>query len=167
LGVEILVLTDTKFPVWHPYYGTWFIAILVELVLLTVRNVSRHPKSVYDFTFVAIQGLRLSAFILLPSIYFGLCSDKKEYKNSDPERQSLIRKKNLSNASASESVANSNSYDTTSDTSTNISDTIDDSDASSEDLWLREERKAEELILKRLKQGSWFTYVKGFGVSQI
>ena len=163
-------MTDSKFPVWYPYYVTWFVGIIVELVLAVVPNVFKPPKSPFDYVVIVIQGLRICIFIVLPSLYFGLRNDKKEYDNCDAERQSLLRKKLAPKASSSDnSTANGNGYGATTDANAQESDTADNaSDAGSEDSWLAEQRKAQEMIDKRLQQdGNWFTYAKGFMVSSI
>jgi len=164
-GVEALALIETKYPVWYPYYGTWLIAIVVELALLILPNVFRYPESLYDFVFVTIRALRASAFIALSSLYFGLRNDKKQYDNSDAERQSLLSK-TPKVSSSEDTVSGSNGYGTTTAIDTQTSDAADESDAGSEDSWLEEQRKVKELISKRLNQdGNWFTYAKGFSVS--
>jgi hypothetical protein len=161
-------LTDSKFPVWYPYYGTWFFGLVVELVLAVVPNVFKPPNSPYEYVIIVIQGLRICIFIILPSLYFGLRNDKKEYDNCDAERQTLLAKKLAPKASGSdETAANGNGYGATTDANAQESDTADNaSDAGSEDSWLAEQRKAQEMIDKRLQQdGNWFTYAKGFTVS--
>ena len=165
---QALALTDSKFPVWYPYYGTWFFGLVVELVLAVVPNVFRRPNCVYDYVVIAIQGLRICIFVILPSLYFGLRNDKKEYDNCDAERQTLLAKKLAPRAGSSDdTAANGNGYGATTDANAQESDTADNaSDAGSEDSWLAEQRKAQELIDKRLQQdGNWFTYAKGFTVS--
>lgn len=165
---QALALTDSKFPVWYPYYGTWFLGLVVESVLAVVPNVFKPPKSAFDYTFIVIQGLRICIFIILPSLYFGLRNDKKEYDNCDAERQTLLAKKLAPNASSSDNItANGSGYGATTDANAQESDTADNaSDAGSEDSWLAEQRKAQEMIEKRLQQdGNWFTYAKGFTVS--
>lgn len=165
---QALALTDSKFPVWYPYYGTWFFGLVVELILAVVPNVFKPPNSPWDFVVIAIQGLRICIFIILPSLYFGLRNDKKVYDNCDAERQSLLRKKLAPKASGSDNAtANGNGYGATTDANSQESDTADNaSDAGSEDSWLAEQRKAQEMIDKRLQQdGNWFTYAKGFTVS--
>lgn len=112
-----------------------------------------------------MEGLRICTFVILPCLYFGLRNDKKEYDNADAERQSLLRKKVAPKPSSSEdSTVSGNGYGST---SAQESDTAEEaSEAESEDSWLAEQRKAQELIAKRLKQdGNWFTYAKGFAVS--
>ena len=115
---------------------------------------------------IVIQCLRICNFASLPYFYFGLRNDKKEYDNADAERQSLLRKKVAPKPSGSEdSTATENGCGST---NAQESDTAEEtaSDAESEDSWLAEQRKGQELIAQRLKQdGNWFTYAKGFTAS--
>jgi hypothetical protein len=161
-GAQALALTDSEFPVWYPYYGTWFAGILVELTLLVVPNVFRTPTSPFDYVVTVIQVLRVGTFIAMPSLYFFLRNDNKEYDNGDAERQTLLGKK-IGPKSSEDSAGNGKGYGGTAQDS----DTTDTaSDAGSEDSWLANQRKAEEMIANRLKQdGNWFTYAKGFAVS--
>ncbi|KAF4633947.1 hypothetical protein G7Y89_g4170 [Cudoniella acicularis] len=161
VGIQALALTDSKFPVWYPYYGTWFVGIVVELVLLILPNVFRPPESAFDFITIVIQALRICTFVVLVSLYFGLRNDEKCYDNADAERQSLLQKKLAPKPSSSEdSTVSGKGYGTTESNSQEP-----DSDAASEDSWILEQRKAQELVQKRLKQdGNWFTYAKGFAI---
>ncbi|KAF8865575.1 hypothetical protein BDZ45DRAFT_786840 [Acephala macrosclerotiorum] len=161
-GAQCLALTDSKFPVWYPYYVTWFMGIVVELILLVVPNVFHPPNSSFDFIIIILQCFRACFFIILPSLYFGLRNDQKEYDNADAERQSLLRKK-LAGKSPSED--SSKRYGGTTDANSQESDTAEASDAGSEDSWIARQREAEEKIKKRLQQdGNWFTYAKGFSI---
>jgi hypothetical protein len=138
--------------------------VFVELTLLVVPNVFDTPDSPYDFTTIVLQSIRVCFFVILPSLYFGLRNDQKEYDNADAERQSLLRKKLAGKKSSEDS---SKSYGGTTDTNNKDSDTTKAAnDAGSEDAWVLREREAEEKVQKRLKQdGNWFTYAKGFAVN--
>ncbi|TVY75636.1 Heavy metal tolerance protein [Lachnellula suecica] len=166
-GIQVLALTDTKFPVWYPYYGTWFVGSASEITLLALSNVVHSPESAFDYIEIIIRVLRICIFILLPAVYFGLRNDKKKYDNSDAERQSLLRKKLAPEPSSSEDSTttpantNGNGYGSTDQTA----EDSDSSDDPSEDSYIKKERKAKNMIQKRLKQdGNWFTYAKGFTV---
>ncbi|KAH8662882.1 hypothetical protein BGZ60DRAFT_76345 [Tricladium varicosporioides] len=161
-GITALALTDSKFPVWYPYYGTWFIGIVVELILLITSRVLLPPNSAFDIITIAIQVLRICTFVVLISLYFGLRNDEKCYDNSDAERQSLLRKKLAPLPSGSEdSTGSGKSYGTTTDSN----DQESESDAASEDSYTLEQKRAQDLVQKRLKQdGNWYTYAKGFAV---
>ncbi|PQE25948.1 abc transporter protein [Rutstroemia sp. NJR-2017a BBW] len=166
--VETVALSDTQFPVWYPYYGTWFIGLVVELTLLILPNVFRPAtNSPFDYLFIAIQVLRIVNLILLPGTYFFLRNDSEEYDTDDTERQSLLPKKSGSKTPNSEtSTVNGSGYGTTGEAS--AEDEEDDSDTASvasEDSYLEEQRKNKEAIAKRLQQdGSWWTYAKGFSI---
>ncbi|KAM3071158.1 hypothetical protein ACMFMF_007634 [Clarireedia jacksonii] len=166
--VEILALSDTPFPVWYPYYGTWFIGLVVELTLIILPNLFRPAtNSPFDYVFIVIQVLRIVNLVVLPGIYFFLRNDNKEYDTGDAERQSLLPKRSDSTTPSSEtSTVNGNGYGTTGEAS--AEDEEDDSDTASvasEDSWLEEIRKSKEAIAKRLQQdGSWWTYAKGFSI---
>lgn len=141
----------------------------MEIILVIVPNVYDHPNSVYDYAVIIIQALRIGSFITLATVYFALRNDTKEYDNCDAESQSLLRKKLAPKAQSSDSSTNGNGYGATTETNSQESDTADNaSDAGSEDSWLADQRKAQELIDKRLQQdGNWFTYAKGFAVSSM
>ena len=112
--------------------------------------------------------MRIVTFLILTSLYFGLRNDKKQYDNCDAERQSLLRKKLAPKQGSEDSAGTGNGYGATTTENGAQSETADDtSEAGSEDSWLAERRKAEEKVAKRLKQdGNWFTYAKGFAVSE-
>ena len=158
-GIQAVALTDAKFPVWYPYYGTWFIGIGVEFTLLTLSNIPSAPDSAFDYLIIVIQCLRVVTFVLLVLLFFFLRNDTKEYDNADAEQQSLLRKKLGGKPGSSEDSSKGYGTATTNNTSTV-------SAASSEDSWVVRQAKAQELVQKRLKQdGNWFTYAKGFAVS--
>lgn len=161
-AIEAIALADAKFPVWYPYYGTWFFGIVAEIALVIMSKVANgRPTYTYQIVSTVLQVLRIFMFFILPTLYFGLRNDTKEYDSSDAERQSLLSKKLAANASSSEdSTETTNGYGSTSETATE-----EVSDTESEDSWIEEERKAKEKINQRLTQdGNWFTYAKGFAV---
>ncbi|TVY23227.1 Heavy metal tolerance protein [Lachnellula hyalina] len=173
-GVQALALTDSKFPVWYPYYVTWFVGVAAEIGLLIFQSLTHSPVSAFDYVAIVVQALRICTFILLPASYFGFRNDKKQYENNDAERQSLLRKKLAPKPSESENSTlngNESSNDSahapgygTIDTTTENSDSDSDVDPD-EDRYLKSERAARKLVQKRLKQdGNWFTYAKGFTI---
>lgn len=164
-AIQTIALSDAKFPVWYPYYGTWLVGIIAEIMLVVMSDIIQGPpRTAYRFVLTIIQAVRVCLFLALPAIYFGLRNDKKAYDNSDAERQALLSKKLAAKPSSSQnSVATTEGYGTTSDTTAQESGNVSETD--SEDSWLAEQRKAQELIAKRLKQdGNWFTYAKGFAI---
>ena len=160
-GAQALALTDSQFPVWYPYYGTWIVGAIVEILLVWAHNWLHPPTSAFDFINIVEQSLRICTFLTLLALYFTLRNDPKQYDNTDAESQSLLRKKL---APESSGAGEPNGYGATTDTNGAESETAAE-DTEEEDSWLAEQRKAKELIAKRLKQdGNWFTYAKGFTV---
>ena len=139
----------------------------MEIALLVIENVYSPSKASFIFVVIAIQALRIAAFIILTALYLGLRNDNKQYENLDGESQSLLRKKLAPDQGSEESTKTANGYGTTNTEPVAQLDTTDNaSEAGSEDSWLEDRRKTQERIAKRLKQdGSWFTYAKGFAVS--
>ncbi|PBP22523.1 hypothetical protein BUE80_DR006542, partial [Diplocarpon rosae] len=163
-SVQCLALKDSKFPVWYPFYGTWFLGIIVELVLIIVPSVFKPPKNFFDFAILLIQIVRICNFIILPSMYFGKRNNDKKYDESDVERQSLLGKKVGKKSSSQASTVNGNDYGTT-ENGAQDSDTADSFSDASEDSYLERRRKTQAKIDKRLEEdGNWFTYAKGFTI---
>jgi hypothetical protein len=154
--------------VWYPYYVPWFVAVVLETPLVVVPNFYRPPKSSFDIATIAIQAVRIATFITLISLYFGLRNDQKQYENPDTERQSLLRKKLAPKQGSEDSATLGNGYGATTTENGAQTETADNSsDTDSEDSWLANCRTAEEKIANRLEQdGNWFTYAKGFAVSE-
>ncbi|KAI9050802.1 hypothetical protein LZ554_004921 [Drepanopeziza brunnea f. sp. 'monogermtubi'] len=162
-GVQCLALTDSKFPVWYPYYGTWFIGLAVELFLVVAPNLFDPPFEFFGFVILVNQVSRICGFMILPATYFELRNDKKRYEDSDVERQSLLDKKGKK--AASEATLRGNGYGTNEEAESQDSDTADNRSDRSEDSYFEREREAQMKIDKRLERdGNWFTYAKGFTI---
>lgn len=165
-GIPVLILLDTKFPVWYPYYGIWFIAAISEIILAILSNVSSRTYGVFELISLSIQCLRVCTILALLCIYLGLRARKESYGNWDAERQALIRKTLAPKQSKANNIADSgNGYGAVSNTETidptSKSDNSDDSD----DGFFRGSNKARERVQRRLENdGNWWTYVKGFSV---
>jgi len=165
-GIPVLILLDTKFPVWYPYYGVWFIAAVSEIILFILPNITSRTYGVFELISLSIQCLRISAILALLCIYLGLRTSKESYGDGDAERQALIRKTLAPKQSRADNIADSgNGYGAVSNTetidATSKSDDFDDSD----DEFFRGSNKAKERVQRRLENdGNWWTYVKGFSV---
>ncbi|RDW94363.1 p-loop containing nucleoside triphosphate hydrolase-10 [Coleophoma crateriformis] len=159
--IQILILSDAKFPVWYPYYITWFMEILMESTLLVCATLHSVPKATADYATVTVRSLRILTFVALASVYFGLRTSKKQYDVGDTERQSLLSRKLAPKPSGSEME---NGYGGTDATPQQTESTDNASEADSDDSWFGE-RKLQAQIAKRLESdGNWWTYAKGFSV---
>lgn len=136
--------------------------------MILMPNYSRHPVSATDFGFIIIQSLRLTLLIVLILLYMVPCSESTAFAASDPERQPLLGKILRSKATITRFATDGNTYRTNpSQTDSQATDATKSNDSVTEDPWIMKERKAKEMIMKRLKQdGNWVTYIKGFSVRQ-
>lgn len=160
-GVQVLILIESEFPVWYPYYINWAIAILVEGILILISNLYSTSKDLFNIAAISLQVLRLVTLILLPCTFLRLRNRKEKYENDDEERQSLLRKKLAPKPGSDDSAESSNGYGSTDNGSDD-----QESERGEEDSYLKRQREAKEKIAKRLKNdGNWWTYAKGFSVS--
>jgi hypothetical protein len=64
-------LADSKHPVWYPYYGSWLLALILEIVLFSLSSTICRPLNHFGYTLLGIQISRLLAFILLAALHGG------------------------------------------------------------------------------------------------
>jgi hypothetical protein len=163
-GILFLALMDSKFPVWYPYYISWTLTILSDIILLVSLCVLQKPVELFDYISISIQSLRICNLLVLICLYVTLRNCREAYKNDDTERQSLLGPKVAPRTlDSEESDRNANNYgattESTSEESRRKADEEDD-EANTERL------EDEERLAKRLKDdGNWWTYTKGFAVS--
>ena len=161
-SLQILSLSDAKFPVWYPYYGSWVLGAVIDLFLIITTNVLHPPHNAFDATLTAIQGLRISILILLLNLYGGLRNRKQAYPNEDAERQALLAKKLAPKPGSADSSPTSSAYGTVD----NSSDTSKDSSSDSDDDYYAKKDLLKKRIIERLQNdGSGWTYAKEFSVS--
>lgn len=167
--MEFIILIDTKFPVWYPYYGTWFLTLAIEIALAVFYGLlapNRTFDRVFDSLQFSMEALRICLLVALPAIFFIIRNSGDEYDDSQAERQSLLRKK-LAPKPGSDVSTEGNGYGATGSGSETAEDD-NASDAGSECSWEVQKRKARERLVKRLEDdGDWWTYAKSFVVSNI
>ncbi|KAK3394487.1 hypothetical protein B0H63DRAFT_47383 [Podospora didyma] len=181
-GVELAGLTaDSSNLVWHPYIGSFVMALVFEPILETLSILGRSPEllafsELFDISTVAA---RYFAFIMALGFYSeGIWSAKRE-KGNDSERQSLLKMNGEANVEASETSATqtegqsgygsttsgtSTSENATSENSSSDNSTSETSNAKKvESPWERRQRKASEQMEKRLREkGNYIKYAKSF-----
>jgi hypothetical protein len=170
-GVLLLSLLDSKYPVWYPYYGSWFIALASEGTLLIFPLVYHSASDPFDYVVISIQSVRVWVLVLLLAIYFG--QKCKTRYTDDEEVQPLI-----SDSSSSDSItaknkqarANGNGhgsvYGSTETGTTAVTSASDDEDSDSDEESNKSDRIARQKMTERLQDnGNWWTYAKSFSVS--
>ncbi|KAF9876638.1 ABC transporter [Colletotrichum karsti] len=153
-GTQLAFLSDTEYPVWTPYWGSWIISIALEPVIVIPDLILRHSIT-FEYCRIGhlvFAGLRYYLVLTVFSIYVVQRIRASQEEATDEERQSLLAEddpKRL-NSSGSESQSSSSGYGTTSQP---------------ESYWEERQRKAKEEMEKRLQEeGNWLTYIKGFTV---
>jgi hypothetical protein len=157
----MLALFETKFPVWYPYYVNWGIGIAFECFFILASTHFGGKKDAFDIAIFLLQVLRLVTLMALPYVFMLARNRKEVYENVDEERQSLLRNKLAPRPGSLESTEEGNGYGTTE----NDSDS-QESEVGEEDSYLKMQRENKEMMEKRLRNdGNWWTYAKGFSVS--
>jgi ABC-type multidrug transport system fused ATPase/permease subunit len=156
-AVQMILLADSKFPVWHPYYVNWIIAILFEIILVVVTRIYQPIEDVFDIISVSIQSLRACNIILLPCMYLALRNRTATYEVFDPEREALLGSPDAAPIPANDTPK----YGATTPADDDADSIIDDEN----DSYLRQRREDKERVAKRLEQdGNWWTYAKAFTI---
>lgn len=152
-------LLDSKHPVWYPYYGSWLLALILEIGLFTLSLAICWPSSPFEYTLLIIQISRLKALNLLAAYLFASFSKAalEDHTSSDEKAPFLLQKDQ-----PAEPGDLSNSVYGSAATETFSSDGVD-LEYEAEDVKKEEERKRDVQI--RLKaNGNWFTYVCEFAI---
>lgn len=160
--VQVMSLSDAKFPVWYPYYGSWMLGIVIDIFLVIITNVYHPPHEPFDAVLIAIPILRISILFLLLNFYGILLNKNQTYSNADAERQALLAKKLAPKPGSETSSPPSSNYGTVS----NNSNASKGSDSDSDDDNENKDYRIKKRIVERLENdGSWWTYAKEFSVS--
>ncbi|KAH0542717.1 hypothetical protein FGG08_002952 [Glutinoglossum americanum] len=158
-GILVLGLLDSKFPVWFPYYGSWFIALAVEIALVFLPHSFHSPKLQFEYVQITVQVSRVCFLLLLTSIFFGIGSgDNRRDNGSDEESQSLL----ANGQSEPGKPQNNSSYGSvTSNNGMNTPD-VGDSGKSGDEPDTEEKKRLKNLQERLLNDGNWWTYAKSF-----
>lgn len=152
-GIQLSWLSTATDLVWYPYQGAWIIALAFETTLGAFGAVQSHTKTLSRHHTVELVLTILRCALLLVLVFwasFWRCVQAIHHR-SDEEHQPLL---------ADAANGTPSGYGSTSDTEAA-------SDEEAEYNWERREREAKEIMEKRLKEGgNWFTYAKGFMVSE-
>ena len=142
-------IINTENPaIWYPYYGSWFIALVVEAILFTLCLTHGLSSSAFVYAQTAVQAYRILVLVLLSTVLFTKSSKDTE---TDEESASLLGHSNKE-PSGTHTPIGKPAYG-----SVTVSAEID-ADTESEDEDLRNGREKKEMIEKRLQaEGNWFT----------
>ncbi|KAI9675807.1 MAG: hypothetical protein M1829_003232 [Trizodia sp. TS-e1964] len=169
-GILATALSDSEHPVWYPYHGAWLITLPVELALFIIQVVVEYPTSLFDLAAISIQALRISLVLLLIIVYLCFRSHTSTPNTEDDEESQLLlpgnRDQNTREEQSSGTPQPSAEYGTINAETSNQEYVEESSD--SELSFVEDKNEAQERLAKRLRNdGNWWTYVKGFSVSQL
>lgn len=136
---------------WYPYYGSWFLALVLEIGLFSLSLATCRLSGPFDYTLLIIQISRLLALSLLVACVFGTFSKVTPHTPSEEGAPLLSQMDRL--VDIPNTAYGSAAHRTSSDGA--------DLEYEAEELKKEEEQKRD--IEKRLKaNGNWFTYVREF-----
>lgn len=161
--ILIASLLDSAYPVWYPYYGSWLVALVVEIVLITLSVVDSMPTTTIDSVDLGLAAARVGLLISLLLFLFGRRITAGRYNQGDEENQPLLAPSHVQGSSEDSGVTQgSTQYGSIS---------TDGSGAGKPDWETRakeRERKARQRVEDRLRDdGNWWTYAKGFSVRHL
>jgi len=165
-GVEFAGLSDSTNLVWHPYTGSFGLALVFEPAIAALSLLARPSQTFTYFDIVNFSTVasRYLAFVLSLALYVQTTCITTRERSNDTERQSLLKTNRHANPEDSDDqtdASEQNGYGSTSDASTDASQTTATEEA--ETPWQKRERKASEQMEKRLREkGNWVTYAKSF-----
>src|SRR5947207_81078 len=140
-----LALLDSKYVVWYPYIGCWFISILVEILLVILPILRYHPMKPFFIAWVAVAGCRIVLLVSLPTLFCII-----SWPMSNPPL-----------ADSDEEVALLATRQGRTENSHSLYGSFEDSDSDSE----ADKKMKSKMRAKLQESGNWWTYAKSFAVS--
>jgi hypothetical protein len=156
-GIQYASLLDSEHPVWHPYYGSWLLALVFEPLIAVLSFMTGQFKGIsyFDVASICIIALRILLLVTTLGTYFARYAASFHSASSDKERQPLLPTATAGRLGSSGGQPGA-SYGSTSQAQQNQNE-------SPEYIWEERERKAREKMEKRLQEeGNWLTYAKRF-----
>lgn len=166
-GIEQSTLGSGTNVVWHPYIGSWLIALISEPAIAVLSivdqrrrfHISKAPAlQVFLSIDIAIIAARYALLLAVIFIYV-LGRQKGRSEATDEETSPLLPKPGQMAGNADETT--DSGYGTGNNSENNTDATNSPTDP--ESPWERRQRLAREQMEKRLQsEGSWIAYAKGF-----
>ncbi len=172
-GVEFGGLAESENPVWHPYIGSFVLALLFDPAIQTLSYLARSPGGfpLFELIDTGIAAARFLFFLLAIIIYLTAPRSAKVETGTDAERQGLLKPDEQADGEGTHDSEQStgDGYGSTSSSETATENDDDATQKSTtqpkkpESAWERRDREAGEKMAKKLKEnGNWFSYTKRF-----
>lgn len=157
-----LGLLETTNPLWHPYLGSWLVALCFEIALIVLESTSSSSDD-GDYTKIriALSIVRASILVLLSvASSWWILQDRGRKIKLDDESEALLAN---GNGNATSKAPTSPTSSTTLCEGSN--DGEDDADAESETEVPDRDKELKALQQRRLQEsGSWLKYLKEFKI---
>ncbi|KAF3924777.1 hypothetical protein ABW21_db0200577 [Orbilia brochopaga] len=144
-------LIDSKYVIWHPYTGCWYISLVFELVLLLLIDLRRtHIPHLAGIVWFVIVGWRVIFLILLPLLFYTLpaTNNRPAITTDFDEERGLLRKQRESGV------------DDEPDDNLGIYGAFFDTESDDE----RTKTTKAKLHAKWQESGNWWNYAKSFSI---
>jgi len=154
-------LLESADPVWYPYYGSWLVVLVGEILLTTLSVIYHGPTNTIASIQLGVVAFRMCLLLSVLVVLFGGKCIRARYNQGDEENQPLLVSPHLHDSSEdSNTTRGSTQYGSFSPGGYRVGNT--DWEAKQEER----EMKARKRVEDRLRDnGNWWTYAKGFSVS--
>ena len=160
-------LLDSADPVWYPYWGSWLIGLVGEILLTTLSIIYHRPENALDFFRSGAVAFRMCFLLSVLLVLFGGRCTRRRHNYADEENQPLLASSRVQGSSDdSGATPGSAQYGSISTGGSGTPPVTNTGAIDWEAKDMERERKARKRVEDRLRDnGNWWTYAKGFSVS--
>ncbi|MCJ1431415.1 hypothetical protein MMC27_000768 [Xylographa pallens] len=162
--VLVASLLGSRSSLWSPYYGSWLITLISEMLVLSLGLNTYRPSTGIEYAQVGLEALRLFLLATLPVVTFAFLRTPNSDRGSDEEATPLL---GHSQGVSDESQGSAGTYGSTATQNTK-GNTSSTSNELIEDLAqqeMKQEQDDRERLSQRLKEtGNWWAYAKSYSI---
>ena len=162
--VLVASLLGSRSSLWSPYYGSWLITLISEMLVLSLGMSTYRPSTGIEHVQLGLKASRLLLLAALPVITFAFLRTLNSDRGSDEEASPLL---GHSQEVSEESQNSAGTYGSTvtRNTAGNTSSTSSEQIKDLAQQEMKKEHDEEERLKKRLKEsGNWWAYAKSYSV---
>ncbi|KAL6718941.1 hypothetical protein ACLMJK_003176 [Lecanora helva] len=139
--------------VWYPYYGSWFIALIAEGLLLALGLGYGYYTNGFAYARMTVEACRLLLLVALPTTLF--TNPAKGADTEDEESSALLRHKK---AATNDTHASNGAPQYGSITASSPEEEVED------EAQRRKDEEQQKLDRRLQESGNWFRYIARFSV---
>ncbi|MCJ1389144.1 hypothetical protein MMC18_001998 [Xylographa bjoerkii] len=156
-------LFGSESSLWSPYYGSWLITLISEILALTLELSTFRPSTGVEYVQLGLEALRLFLLATLPTVTFAIIKAHNSHRGSDEEASPLlghtqeVSEESQGSAGTYGSAITQNSAEYTSTSTEQIEDLAQQE--------MKKEHDEQQRLKKRLKEtGNWWAYAKSYSI---